>query len=336
LSATAARADEFRYHYVSFTEVALPSGFVEFIPTAIDDSGRVYGAAWDTIFAEPHVAVYTDGAVAVLQSGIPVVANARGTAGGYVINPGTGKLQAALFHGTTTQLIPLLPGEVQTYVVSLSDSDSVLVWSEDPAGRNRSTYRLYNNRGEITFRFQLPTGSDCPSCWKVNNRGIVVGTISDPSLDAFRAIRFRPPYSESQVLAPLSTDTDSTSFGIANSGNVLGISDKLRDQTRHSVGIWDRNGHFTTYFDGVIFLPLMNDENLIVLTANYDTDFNSYLVPRPGVRLNLEDLLDNPGSVETSLAQVVGINNHGDMIGYGSCSAIPCPTFLLRRESSGR
>src|SRR6185503_17328076 len=58
LSATAARADEFRYHYVSFTEVALPSGFVEFIPTAIDDSGRVYGAAWDTIFAEPHVAVY--------------------------------------------------------------------------------------------------------------------------------------------------------------------------------------------------------------------------------------------------------------------------------------
>jgi hypothetical protein len=336
LSATTASADEFRYHYVSFTAVTLPPGFVDFIPTAIDDSGRVYGTASDASFVDPRIAVYTDGAVTVRQSGIPIVANARGTVGGYVIDPETGKLQAALFHGTTTQLIPLLPGEVQTRVVSLNDSNSVLVWSENPSGNVRNTYRLYNNRGEIIFRFQLPTGSDCSTCWGLNNQGIVVGTISDPSLNAFRAIRFRPPYREPQVLAPLSPDRDSASFAITNSGNVLGLSDTVGDQTSHRIGIWDRKGHFTTYFDGIFFAAYMNNDNLIVLTGNYDTDFNSYLVPRPGVRLNLEDLVDNPGSVEAPLAQVIGINNRGDIIGYGSCTAIPCPTFLLRRMSSRR
>jgi hypothetical protein len=48
----------------------------------------------------------------------------------------------------------------------------------------------------------------------------------------------------------------------------------------------------------------------------------SYIVPRPGVRLDLADLVENlpPGQ---NLAVILGINNHGDMIGLGD--------FLLER-----
>jgi hypothetical protein len=332
LWAADARANDFRYHYVSFTDIELPPGFVVFIPTAIDDRGRVYGAAFDS-FAD-HVALYNEGVVTVLQAGVPAVVNARGTLGGWVTNPETGKQQAALFHGTELQLIPLLPGEVQTFVVSLNDSDSALVRSEDPSGNNRTTYRIYS-RGKTIFRFQLPNALDCTFCWAVNNQETVVGTISDASLNAFRAIRFRPPYSKPQVLGPVSTDNYSISYGIANSGDVLGASyGSSADPFRNHHGIWDRNAHFTTYFEGAGFSARMNDNKLIVLSGN-DTDFNSYLVPRPGVRLNVEDLLDNPGSVEAPLSLIVGINNHGDMIGYGLCNSVSCPTFLLKRISSG-
>ena len=52
------------------------------------------------------------------------------------------------------------------------------------------------------------------------------------------------------------------------------------------------------------------------MTENFDTDFNSYLVPEPGVQLNIEDLVVNPASIQSPLVQIVDINNRGDMIGY--------------------
>jgi hypothetical protein len=331
-AAVAAQAQAYRYRYISLDEVRLPSGFVDFLPVAINDSGRIFGTARDASFV-PHVAVYEGGAVIVLQPGRPVIVNARGTIGGSVTNPQTGKSQAALFRGTKVELIPLLPGDTQTSVVSLNDSDTALVWSQDPSGLNRNTYRLYS-KGETIFRFQLPTGSDCTRCWGVNNQGIVVGIIYDANLNAFRAIRFRSPYGEPLVLDPLPTDSQSTSFAINNRGDILGVSNVfLGDPTRSHYGVWDRNGNFKTYFEGTTYFALFNGRNLIVLTENLDTDFNSYLVPRPGVRLNLESLLDNPTSVEAPLAQVIDINNRGDMIGYGLCTSF-CPKFLLRRLGS--
>jgi hypothetical protein len=332
LWAVVASAHEYRYHYISLTEVPLPSGFVAFNPSAINDSGRVYGTAWDASFVDPHVAVYAGGAVTVLQPGNAGAANAHGTVGGHVTDPQTGKLQAALFRETKVEIIPFLPGEIQTFVVSLNNSDTALVWSEDPSGGNRNTYRLYS-KGRTTFSFQLPTGSDCSGCWSVNNGGVVAGSIHDPDVNAFRAIQFRPPYGEPFVLDPLPTDSDSYPFGINSSGYILGSSNG-GDPTKTTIGVWDKKGHFKTYFEGINYFAFFNDQKLLVLTQNFDTDFNSYLVPEPGVRVNVEDLVDNPSSVEAPLAQVVGINNHGDMIGYGLCNDITCPLFLLKRIDS--
>ena len=44
------------------------------------------------------------------------------------------------------------------------------------------------------------------------------------------------------------------------------------------------------------------------------TDLNSYLVPRPGVRLKLADLTKGPLPAWT---EIIDINNSGDLIGVG-------------------
>lgn len=67
LWAFAAHAEDYKFHYVSLSNIALPANISTFEPTAIDERGRVYGAAWDTNFEIPYVAVYEDGALTVRQ-----------------------------------------------------------------------------------------------------------------------------------------------------------------------------------------------------------------------------------------------------------------------------
>ena len=100
--------------------------------------------------------------------------------------------------------------------------------------------------------------------------------------------------------------------------------------------MWDRDGKFNVYFvEGTPEFPTLsnalvfNDNNLIVISrvrrpaAEAD---NSYLVPRPGVRLNLADLVVNlpPGG---KLYEILDINNHGDILGTNGFGA----DFLLQR-----
>src|SRR5207253_1196777 len=95
-----------------------------------------------------------------------------------------------------------------------------------------------------------------------------------------------------------------------------------------------------TYFiEGIPEFPtisnrlVFNDNNQIVVTlvsSPASERGNSYLVPKPGVRLDLAALVENlpPGSAQLWL--ILGVNNHGDMIGYGLFGG----TFLLKREDS--
>lgn len=327
------QAQDYRYHFISFSADLLPPGFVEYLfPMCIDDSGRVYGHVYDTSFV-PHVAVYENGAVTVFKPGLVTSVNARGTVGGNIINPQTGNIQAALFRGNQVKKIPYLPGEINTSVISINDYGTALIRSEDPSGDNRATYRLYRN-GKTFFSYQIPTGSDVPS-WRVNNSGVVNGNIGHDKVNSFRAIRFRRPYGEPQELDPLPTDTVTLSMDLDKYGNILGRSEDITNQTKPKhYGIWDRNGKFKTYYENALnYEAEFNDNKLIVLTRNYNTDFNSYLVPRPGVRLNVADLVDNPSAEVADLADVVDINNRGDMIGYRICFDLPCPPpFLLQRQ----
>jgi len=143
MSAQDLDGDCYRYKYVSLTGVKVPPGFDQFVPTVIDDRGRIYGDVYEQS-GIAHVAIYEHGVLTVLKPGNAVTANAIGTIGGFVSDyPQSDDLQAALFRRSRVELIPpLLPGETRSLVQSVNDSDTALVWSEDPSGFNRNTYRL--------------------------------------------------------------------------------------------------------------------------------------------------------------------------------------------------
>lgn len=319
-------AKKYRYHYISLSNVQLPAGYRYFQAFSIDDKGRVYGRMNDTSL-NAHIAVYSNNAFTVFQQGgwlNPGVVNARGTTGGYLEE----QAQAALFRGNSKKIIPFLPGETFTQVVSLNDSETALVWSGDDYGINPIIYRLYDNKGKILFSYS--NGSDCPPCWGVNNQAVVAGAIFDSGLNAFRAIRFAPSYRNPQLLNPLPTDNNTVSSAINNAGNVLGLSYSSSNDIYHQhIGVSDRRGQFKSYFEGFGGSVLFNDSNLIVQTRNFD--HISYILPKPGVRLNLMNLVDNPADVSVyGLFTVTDINNRGDMVGYsyggGSINA-----FLFQR-----
>jgi hypothetical protein len=132
------------------------------------------------------------------------------------------------------------------------------------------------------------------------------------------------------LLQPVPPDTLAWGLGINNRGDVLGYSFVSGAPYHERIGVWDRNGNFQTYFDETIVSNrlLFNDNNLIVITLVQDS--NSYLVPQPGVRLNLADLVVNMPAGQ-DLRSITDMNNHGDMIGSSSQGN----NFLLERVGVG-
>ncbi|MFT3770234.1 MAG: hypothetical protein QM820_32800 [Minicystis sp.] len=335
-----APTDQPRFHFVSFDSVA-PG----FFPQAIDNAGRVYGE-----FVEGdvgHAAVYAHGAVTVLQPDLPgaaFVVNAGGTAGGVVLLPsGDGFTQtAALYRASGVEIIPLPPGDVGSSVVALSDGGTAVVDSFD-ADFNES-FRLYRN-GQLGPPLSIAPAGTFITSIHINNQGILAGTLQG---DTLRAYRFDTRTGELTLLEPIAGDPFTVGEGINNRGDVLGYSfcapgepGCTGDQaTQERIGVWDRNDVFHTYFvEGNSQFPtisnnlLFNETNEIVITASFN-DTTSYLVPRPGVRLPLVDLVDQLPPWPTPLARAVGMNNRGDIIGFGTLFTGEHP-FLLERVGNG-
>ena len=96
------RQHDLRYRYVALDQIALPSGFASFFPSAIRDNGWVYGTLVDSTFTITQLAYVKDGSLtafgAIGNSGGPV--NKRGTIGGSVlVDPVNFFYRAALFRG---------------------------------------------------------------------------------------------------------------------------------------------------------------------------------------------------------------------------------------------
>jgi hypothetical protein len=329
---------QYRYQYIPLTDVQADIGEgIFFSQSVIDDRGRVWGKYWTSADGITRNAVYSKGKIKVYQSSITYITavNIRGTLGGCVEDPETGSLQAALVRSDEVELIPFLPGETRTCILSsysLNDSDAALVWSEDPSGLNENTYRVFK-KGKNIFSYKLPTGSDDP-IWGLNNQGTVAGNIADPNLD-FRAIRFERPYGEPEFLKLYGSGTDSSTSGINNRGHILG-------KTGDYIGIWNKKGDFSPYLingSSLCCSLLFNDDNLIVTTFNYEAynagNFDilkSYLSPKPGVLIDIEKLVVNKSDIKTKLFNILDINNNGDMIGIGLPNSFGSdPAFLLKR-----
>jgi hypothetical protein len=125
-------------------------------------------------------------------------------------------------------------------------------------------------------------------------------------------------------------DPNSWGLGINRLGEVLGYSFEFDGIER--IGKWNRRNEFeVSFIEGTPRFPtisnslLWNEQGLIVVSAT--TDGNTYLIPSPGVRLNLANLVKN-GPAPPSL-QALAVNQRGDII---AASLVDGSAFLFRRD----
>lgn len=336
--AEAAGAPPLRFRYVDFAD-ALPPGASFFEPRAILDDGRVFGALalCDEVTCSFAVGVYRNGRITALSRGIPNDANERGTAGGeVVVDPGLDTRQAALFRAGRTRVLPRLPGETRSSVLRLTDAGTALVASSARSGA--VTY--YLTGGGRTGR--LPFGPNVGPEFGINERAVIAGTTL--AAGARRAFRYQPSSRRMTLLPPLAGDAGSAGRAINARGDVLGWSYPPGSCGVERIGAW-RGTAFRTYVaQGGPARPthssdlLWNRQGLVVLTRALECrshaggDMNSYLVPRPGVRLKLADLV--AGRLPPWTA-ITGINARGDLIGIGSDRFFGLnDAFLLQRVNT--
>jgi len=336
LASLSASADDIRYKYINLN-VDVP-GYTFFIPSSINDLGVISGTVFqcgDIYCGNDHVAVFWHGKVFVLQPGDGGPINNFGTIGGDIVvneDPDNFQTQAALFWGPRRTLIPQQPGELYSFVKSLNNGNAAVVES----GSNQGLAYLLYQRGRTRV---LDFGGDNPPFFPyhndiLNDRGFIAGTKPGADGNLFhggRGFRLNSSTGSMQVLDPVPPDTLSWGLAINSRGDVLGYSFVLGSPYHERVGIWDRAGRFKTYYDetlntsGLVF----NDRNEIVITYMTRLDGNSYFVPRPGIRLNLADLIENlPSGARLDFVQA--INNRGDILGFG----LTGNSFLLKRIRS--
>lgn len=330
-----AQAEEFRYRYVSL-EDKTPPDFTFFIPSSINDRGVVSGTVFkcgEISCSDARVAIFAKGVITVLQPGLGGPINEGGTIGGGVIlDPESFTTQAALFRKDKLELVPPQPDEVSASVFELNDASTALVFSFT---LENSTNLLYKN-GQSTVLDFGPTVTS-PGFLSINNHDIISGTSFNFPDNDF-GFRFDPRTGKLMRLDPLSTEPESWALDINNRGDVLGYSFIASGLER--IGVWNKKGDFKAYFvEGIPEFPtisnslLFNDHNLIVITnvsSPASERGNSYLVPKPGTRLNLADLIENL-PVGQNLISIFGINNRGDLLGFGDQGS-----FLLERiDESG-
>jgi hypothetical protein len=330
-----ARAAEFHYHYVALDQIELPTGVAHFFPAALDKRGRVYGTACKEETC--NIAFYKDKVLTVAGPGNVSVVNSGGTVGGYVVTDRQPfAYQAAVFYRNQLEpeLIPPQPGEVYGDLLTLNDRNDALVESYDVTGSFIGhVFSGKPRRGEprvaTLLDFDLLTDgliahASFPSrnfTGKfLNKKGMLAGRCCGGAFESARAFRYDTRTRREEILAPLEGDRLAWGMGINKRGDVLGYSFVLSPY-HENIGVWDRSGHFKTYFtetissDGLVF----NDNNLIVITLAPGD--KSYLIPGPGGRVNLADLVEDMPAGRT-LRWVYDINNHGDILGDG---------FLLER-----
>jgi hypothetical protein len=317
-----------QYHLVSL-DGALPPGFLFFDAVGITDDRSVYGTGTrdeDGGFL-PAVMVYRAGKETVLHDGVTYVVNTSGVVGGAVVDPATGAEQAAIFTGSRARVIPRLPGETTSHVIGLTGSGTALVFSANDATLTSAFY-LDDVRGKVT---PVDFGPGVISDLSVNDDLVIAGTIKKKLPGPLRAFRYDVGSTGMTVLDPIRGDPQSEGQGINRRGDVLGYSYTGGGLER--IGVW-RGKTFQTYFtEGTAEFPtvsntlLWNRDGLIVITGGH-VDLNSYLVPRPGVRMKLADLSD----ALPAWTSIRGINSRGDLIGFGGSTQNNVDTnFLLER-----
>jgi hypothetical protein len=319
-------AKQFRYTQIDIT--AAPPNVDGWFPRGLSDHGEVIGQAFDcnedfSVCLQIVVKRRVNGQFTVLEEDFVVNdVNSRGDSGGCTTHPVNFEGQAGIVRvDGRLELIPPLPGEMSSCVVKVSDSGIAFVASTDP---DFVTSAYVFDRGRIRpFTVQNSVVND------INDHAQFAGIqFFNPN----RAYRFDARAQTTTLLEPVAPDPQSWGFAINRQGEVLGTSFAF-DASVQRIGKWNRKNQFETSIVGGTGNPEFpvitntlhwNEQGLIVL-SNTD-DGNAYLVPSPGVRLNLADLVRN-GPV-ASLLQGIAVNKRGDIVAAGGEGLV----FLFRRD----
>jgi hypothetical protein len=324
-SAAAINAKQLRYKQVDIT--AGPTNVDGWFPRGLTAQGEVIGQAFDcnedfSVCRQFVLKRRSNGQFTVLAEDFLVNdVNSRGDSGGCTLVPGVGEGQAGVVSANgRLELIPPLPGEMSSCVSRVSDSGVAFVTSTDP---NFVTSVYILDHGRIRpFPVLNVDVAD------INDTAQVAGTQFD---DPNRAYRFDARTQTTTLLQPVAPDPVSFGFAINRQGEVLGTSFDFYGIVQR-IGKWNRRNEFETSLIGGSSNPAFpviansvtwNEQGLIVVSAT--SDGNTYLVPSPGVRLNLADLVKNANA--PSSLQVIAVNNHADIVGAAESSA-----FLFIRD----
>jgi hypothetical protein len=320
---TAAAVNAKRLRYTQINITAPPPNTDSWFPRGLTPQGEVIGQASDcnedfSICRQFVVKRQDNGTFTVLEEDFLVNdVNNRGDSGGCTTVPGSpfeGQAGIVSANGRL-ELIPPLPGEMSSCVINLSDSGVALVSSTDP---NFVTNVYILDHGRIRpFPVLDVVVND------INDRAEVTGIQFTP---VQRAYRFDARTQTTTILQPVPPDTVSWGFDINRQGEVLGFSFNF-DGSSQRVGFWNRKNEFeislVTTPEFIANNVMWNEAGLIVISAT--SDENTYLVPSPGVRLNLADLVRNP-PVASGL-QGIAVNQRGDIVAAAGVDA-----FLFRRD----
>jgi hypothetical protein len=323
LAAPSAHAAPLRYRYVALDQVPLPAPYTFFFPSTVIN-GQVFGTVFDPTFTIASVAEYSHGTITVGAGGFASVANHFGVIGG-----STPSLQAALFFGDRTSLIPRLPGETSASVVGLTDLNLSLVSSTNASFV--STFAYFIAGRETVINFGLPNPVFGPF---MNDFGLIGVTEEESQTTQFlQGYRYDPLTQVSARLPPFAADPTETFVlvqGVNIRGEVLGYSftNPSSSAYQESIGVWDSTAIFHPYFTETINTSalLFNDEDQVVITLS--SDGNTYLVPTPGTRVNLATLVPNvPAGL--SLTQAISIDDDGNITGLATDANFNEYPFLL-------
>jgi len=292
-----------------------PAGLDGWSPVGLTDGGDVYGQAFDCddefiVCTFPLVKRAPNGAFTTLHPNFQISdVDEKGNVGGCTIDdPDTFFGQAAVVKNNgDLERLPKLPGEITSCILRLADDRVAAVNSVNEAFE-LTTYVF--NKGTVTpFTLQA-------SIEDINDRGQIVGVISTPG--ANRGYRFDAATATTTVLEPIAGDPHTWAQAINEHGEVLGYSFTF-DATER-IGKWNRNGAFEVAFtEGTPEFPTIsnqlswNEDGLIVISF-IPNEGNTYLVPEPGTRLNLADLVGG-ADIPTTLVALT-VNKRGDLLTF--------------------
>jgi hypothetical protein len=298
------------YDPIDLTEP--PPGLAFWAPVGLSDDGAVYGQgfACDELgtCTLPAVERARDGTYRIVHPSFQVLdVDDQGNLGGCTIDdPATFFGRAAvLTRAGALHVFPALPGEVTACVGKLADDRVVVVDSFDEAF-GLTTY--VSDKGAVT-----PVPPDI-LVEDVNDRGQLAGIAFTP--DGGRAVRFDADTATATTFEPIAGDPESWGQGINRHGEVLGYSFVSGGIER--IGSWDRDGDFAVSFvEGTPEYPTVsnrlvwNEAGLIVISWSFG-DPSTYLVPAPGTRVNLADLVG--GAEVPPTLRALALNRGGDLL----------------------